>query len=619
LKFPTGSPGFLSSSTFDPSRTRWRDSARDPFKAGAVGLAAVGDIPALQTYVAALRSSGMTLQAIADRLNAEGVPTLAGAQRWRPSGVQAAVGYHRPPPRPAQRHRDGERADLSGGAPVSRSGELRHRRSATAAVPEGVPDADVLRRDALYRRVLAAADLFSSALALYIAVVLIAGEQLAVGAVLAAPLVVVLNKLVGLYDRDEHLLLKTTLEEVPTIFAVATLFTLLIWIFDGVTVASPLRHGQVVAVWGLAFMLMVAGRGVARGAARWFAPEERCLVVGDEESAEEMCRKLELSFSSRARVVGRVPLERDLESRELLGDGVHADGHAESEQSKRNARRCLPTLGTLELLGLALIENDIHRVIVTPGSSETDETLDAIRVVKSLGVKVSVRPRMFEVVGSSVDFDDVDGVMLLGLHPSRLSRSSSIVKRGIDIVGSLSALVLLSPVLVAAAAAIKLSSPGPVLFRQKRIGRHGVEFDLLKFRSMTDGADTHKENLLTLNETKGLFKLANDPRVTPVGRFLRRRSLDELPQLWNVLRGQMSLVGPRPLVPEEDARIEGWERDRLALVPGMTGVWQILGSTRVPLHEMVKIDYLYTANWSLWTDVKIILRTALYVIRAGSA
>ena len=226
---------------------------------------------------------------------------------------------------------------------------------------------------------------------------------------------------------------------------------------------------------------------------------------------------------------------------------------------------------------------------------------------------------MFEVVGSCVDFDDVDGVTLLGLHDSRLSRSSAAVKRGVDIIGSGILLLVLSPLLGVIAMAIKLSSPGPVFFPQKRVGRDGEEFDVLKFRSMRDGADAEKDQLRALNETEGLFKIANDPRITRVGGFLRKRSLDELPQLLNVLRGEMSLVGPRPLVPEDDEKIEGWERQRLALPPGMTGHWQILGSTRVPLHEMVRIDYLYGANWSLWNDIKILLRTVSYVASARSA
>jgi lipopolysaccharide/colanic/teichoic acid biosynthesis glycosyltransferase len=154
-----------------------------------------------------------------------------------------------------------------------------------------------------------------------------------------------------------------------------------------------------------------------------------------------------------------------------------------------------------------------------------------------------------------------------------------------------------------------------VFFRQLRVGRHGKRFHMLKFRTMVDGADALKESLRDRNEAKeGLFKIAEDPRVTRVGRWLRKTALDELPQLLNVYKGEMSLVGPRPLVVEEDQRVEGWHRRRLELMPGMTGPWQILGPSRVPLKEMVAIDYLYVANWSLWTDVKILLRTVPHVL-----
>ncbi|MGI8731394.1 MAG: sugar transferase, partial [Solirubrobacteraceae bacterium] len=163
--------------------------------------------------------------------------------------------------------------------------------------------------------------------------------------------------------------------------------------------------------------------------------------------------------------------------------------------------------------------------------------------------------------------------------------------------------------------AIKLDTRGPVFFRQTRVGRGGERFEIWKFRSMVCGADAQKARLRARNEAAaGLFKIADDPRLTRVGRLLRRRSLDELPQLFNVLRGEMSLVGPRPLVCDEDEKILGWDRRRLQLTPGMTGHWQILGSARVPLAEMVKLDYLYVAGWSLWSDVKILLRTLPHVI-----
>jgi lipopolysaccharide/colanic/teichoic acid biosynthesis glycosyltransferase len=175
-------------------------------------------------------------------------------------------------------------------------------------------------------------------------------------------------------------------------------------------------------------------------------------------------------------------------------------------------------------------------------------------------------------------------------------------------------LLVLSPLILLIAVAVRLDSRGPILFRQRRVGRYGHIFEMLKFRSMSPDAEQRLEELRHLNEADGLFKIENDPRVTRVGRIIRRSSLDELPQLVNVLRGDMSLVGPRPLVLEEDSRIEGDFRKRLELAPGMTGVWQTLGASRIPLEEMVRLDFLYVADWSLWKDVKILLRTLPYVI-----
>jgi lipopolysaccharide/colanic/teichoic acid biosynthesis glycosyltransferase len=195
-----------------------------------------------------------------------------------------------------------------------------------------------------------------------------------------------------------------------------------------------------------------------------------------------------------------------------------------------------------------------------------------------------------------------------------LTRSSGIVKRVFDLLGVSIGLLALSPLMIVIAVAIKLDSRGPVFFRQLRVDRHGKRFCMLKFRTMVADAEQRKDELRPLNETRGVFKMAEDPRITGVGRLLRRFSLDELPQLANVMRGEMSLVGPRPLVPDEDCQIEGHRRSRLDVKPGMTGQWQILGSDRVPLEEMVKIDYLYVTNWSLWGDVEIILRTVPHVL-----
>jgi lipopolysaccharide/colanic/teichoic acid biosynthesis glycosyltransferase len=240
----------------------------------------------------------------------------------------------------------------------------------------------------------------------------------------------------------------------------------------------------------------------------------------------------------------------------------------------------------------------------------TFELLEAARVA---GTRVSLLPDMLEVVGSSVDFDDLYGVTLLGVRHTELSCSSKRLKRAFDLVGGTLVLIAVAPMMAVIAVAIHLDSPGAAIFRQRRIGRGGKSFQIYKFRTMVDEAEELKDQLRDLSETDGLFKIREDPRITRVGGVLRRTSVDELPQLFNVLRGSMSLVGPRPLVADEDGRILGTRRGRLRLTPGMTGKWQVSGSARIPLEDMVKLDNMYVSNWTLWADLKILLRTVPFV------
>jgi exopolysaccharide biosynthesis polyprenyl glycosylphosphotransferase len=469
-----------------------------------------------------------------------------------------------------------------------------HIARAEQAVREGKSPPAVVRRDTICRRMLAFADVSSAGLAVVLAVAVLGDDELKVLAVVPVLLIVLVGKVMGLYDRDEHLLHKTTLDEAPRLFNVAALYTLLIVVAAPLLVQGNLGRDQIVGLWGLLLLSLLAGRALARSAVRGTTAPERVLVIGDSSSAERVRQKLDSSHSIHATIVGRVPLETDV-----------ANGSN------------LAVLGTMETLGRVLVDHDIHRAIVAPGTSDSDEILDVIRLAKSLGVKVSVLPRLFEVVGSSVEFDDIEGILLLGVRSYGLTFSSRVLKRTVDVAGSAIGLVLLGPLLLAISIAVKLTSPGPVLFRQKRIGRDGREFEMLKFRTMVEDADGKKPELVALNEAlDGFFKIADDPRLTRVGRFIRRSFLDEIPQLINVFRGEMSLVGPRPLVPAEDRRIEGWQRRRLTLNPGMTGLWQIFGgASRVPLREMVKIDYMYAANWSLWLDVQILLRTFPSVVK----
>jgi exopolysaccharide biosynthesis polyprenyl glycosylphosphotransferase len=451
---------------------------------------------------------------------------------------------------------------------------------------EGEAQVEVARRDRLERRLLVVADAFAGFGALGI-VALLAGGTLPSAALLAyLPVLLVTAKLLGLYDRDELVVRKTSLDESPQLFQLATFLTLLFALTPTSLVGDNLHRDQVLVLWPSLLALLLCLRTISRGVASRILAEERCLVVGDGEAAYMLAGELELRGQGAAEVVGIVSLSRGFD-------------RALSETMR------------------AITQKRVHRVIIAPRTTDSEDVLDVIKAVKGLGVKVSLLPRMLEVVGSSVVFDDVGGVKLLGIRRFGLSRSSRVIKRALDVVGAAVALLAVGPLLLTIALLIRRDSPGPVLFRQTRVGRDGERFEMLKFRTMVNNAEALKRELLELNEADGLFKIAEDPRITRVGRVLRRTSLDELPQLLNVLRGDMSLVGPRPLVVDEDELVQGLARRRLHLTPGMTGHWQILGSARIPLHEMVKIDYLYVANWSLWTDLKIMLRTVPYMLRRG--
>jgi exopolysaccharide biosynthesis polyprenyl glycosylphosphotransferase len=322
------------------------------------------------------------------------------------------------------------------------------------------------------------------------------------------------------------------------------------------------------------------------------SPTERCLFVGDDASAATIRSKLACHRGVKAKMVAHLDLSKV------------SSWSTDASSSHR----------LVEIRDLAR-ELDVHRAIIAPRSADAGETLDLVRTLKAIGVRVSVLPRLLEVVGSSVEFDDLHGVTVMGVRRFDLTRSSSVVKRAFDLAGASLGLLAVSPILLGLAVAIKLDSRGPVFFRQLRVGRHGKRFHVYKFRTMVPDAEALKDSLRDRNEAReGLFKIADDPRVTRVGSLLRKSALDELPQLINIIRGEMSLVGPRPLVVDEDERVEGWHRRRLELMPGMTGHWQILGPASVPLREMAAIDYLYVANWSLWTDIKILLRTVPHVI-----
>jgi exopolysaccharide biosynthesis polyprenyl glycosylphosphotransferase len=451
-----------------------------------------------------------------------------------------------------------------------------------------------LSREALFRRSLLVADV----VAIVGTFALLAGlssrsPQLTWVSVCGLLTLLVGAKLFGLYDRDETLLHKTTLDEAPKLFHVATLGALLAWLAGGFVVeGATLDRSEALLLWLVLLFLLIVMRSTARALVLRIVPAERCLFIGDQALAETIRSKLVCHNGVKAELVAH----------------LHLDDVASWSASTFSTQRLSEVRDLTRKL-------DVHRAIVAPGSVDAGETLDLVRTLKAVGVRVSLLPRLLEVVGSSVEFDELHGVTLMGVRRFELTRSSAAVKRAFDLIGAACGLLAAAPLMLVIAAAIKLDSRGPLFFRQPRVGRHGRHFDMLKFRTMVPGADAMKESLRDRNEAKdGLFKIADDPRVTRVGRLLRKSALDELPQLFNIIGGKMSLVGPRPLVIDEDQRVEGWYRRRLELMPGMTGPWQILGPARVPLREMGAIDYLYVANWSLWGDIKILLRTVPHVL-----
>jgi exopolysaccharide biosynthesis polyprenyl glycosylphosphotransferase len=356
--------------------------------------------------------------------------------------------------------------------------------------------------------------------------------------------------------------------------------------------------------WLLATPVVLASRLVARRIwSRDLAHAQHTLIVGAGKVGELVAEKIAAHPEAGLRVLGFVdanPRRLDRAPDEL-GPG-------------------LPVLGTADDLERLVDEYDVDRVIIAFSLEGHERQLALVRGLVEDGVEVDLVPRLFEVIGSGVKVGSIEGLPLFGVPSLRLSRSARALKRTFDVLASAFLLFLLLPVLVLICLGVRFDSKGPVLFRQTRIGANGEPFTIFKFRSMHVAADELKAQVAHLNlyESRGdprMFKVENDPRVTGFGRYIRRYFVDELPQLLNVLRGEMSLVGPRPLIPEEDKHVVAWQRSRLALKPGITGPWQVLGGNDIPFDEMVKLDYLYVTGWTLGTDVRLLLQTCSAVAR----
>lgn len=277
-------------------------------------------------------------------------------------------------------------------------------------------------------------------------------------------------------------------------------------------------------------------------------------------------------------------------------------------------------LGAVADIGRILAERQVDDVIVTLPWYSRDLITHVLQVCEDTGVRVRIVPDMFQLRLNQINIDTINGIPLIGVRETNIRGWNRVVKRILDVALASVAMALSAPLMALIALAIKLDTPGPILLRQTRVGLNGRLFTAYKFRSMRVGADQELAGLQTQNEATGpIFKMKNDPRRTRVGRFIRKTSLDELPQFFNVLKGDMSLVGPRPPIPTEVEKYDEWHRRRLEVSPGITGLWQVSGRSQLTFDEMVMLDLYYAENWSLALDLKILLRTIPTVLLGTGA
>lgn len=274
-----------------------------------------------------------------------------------------------------------------------------------------------------------------------------------------------------------------------------------------------------------------------------------------------------------------------------------------------------PALGDTQAVATLIREHQVDEVLITLPWSAQSKIQEIVVLCERLGVTARVVPSILQLNYSRIDVNDFGGIPVLGIRGATVSPVNRLLKRAFDLaLGALISLLSL-PLVAVAALAVRLESPGPAIFTQMRAGVNGRPFKIYKLRSMRVGAEEERKRLEALNEVEGpMFKIRNDPRVTRVGRIIRKLSIDEFPQFWNVLRGDMSIVGPRPALLSEVAEYDDWHRDRLRVKPGITGLWQISGRSELKFEEMVLLDVYYIDNWSLLEDITIVLRTVPYLL-----
>jgi exopolysaccharide biosynthesis polyprenyl glycosylphosphotransferase len=431
------------------------------------------------------------------------------------------------------------------------------------------------------------------------------GEYVLFGATL--PGWVLAAKLHELYDHDEERTEHTTVDDFAGVVHVVTLGVWCLYAAARLThIANP-ELAKAALFWGLAIVLVTGGRALARGLCRRHpAYLQNTLIIGAGETGQLVGRKLLQHTEYGLRLVGFV----DDDPRALRSDLA-----------------AQPVLGGLEDVTTIVRDRNVHRVVVAFSRDGSPALVQLVARLRALDLHIDIVPRLYDVVGPNVVVHSIEGLPLVGLPRAKLLPFSRTIKRAIDVVGAAALLVLSAPVFAVAAWRVHRDSPGPVFFRQARVGQGMRTFTALKFRTMkvdTDDAAHRAYIKATMNASadlsaNGLYKLDRHDAVTRSGRWLRKTSLDELPQLINVLRGEMSLVGPRPCLEYELEHFEPHHFERFRVPAGVTGLWQVTARAHSTFGEALEFDVAYARNWSLGLDLLLLLRTPFQLLRQRGA
>jgi exopolysaccharide biosynthesis polyprenyl glycosylphosphotransferase len=456
------------------------------------------------------------------------------------------------------------------------------------------------------RRLLAVADVVAVVLAFAIAELLLRPNGVNPGTelfVLTLPLWVVGAKLFGLYDRDEERPVHSTADELGGIFH---LVTTAVWLYASLAWVTGLAEPNVprlTVFWIAAITTIACCRAAARGFARrqaWY--RQNTVIIGAGDIGQLIARKVVQHPEYGLELVGFVDAE---------------------PKAERHGFDRLRMLGLLDSITEIVEQHDVDRVVVAYSRDRHEDLIKLIRVLRTLPVQIDVAPRLFDAITPRVSVHTIEGFPLFGLTPARIPRSSRFLKRTIDVVGASFLLLLTLPLMGLIALFVRLDSSGPVFFRQTRLGMDEKEFSIFKFRTMGNETDDdpHRAYIREIMDPgaapgpQSLFKLERSDSVTRVGRWLRRTSLDEWPQLLNVVRGEMSLVGPRPCIPYETEFFAPHHFDRFLVPSGITGLWQVEARAHSTFAEALDLDVAYARGWSLALDLRLLVRTPLLMFR----